>query len=394
MKKIQIMLFSALMLCGCGVRQKHDEQKDAVYESADFTAVVISDLHYSSSPSAFNSIVPLEPLCKEVTDALIEQVIDLSPDAFILTGDNTNNGSAADVTELSSKLSKVREAGIEVIMTTGNHDYGQRDMKPYEAYFLPLLDMDEKDPDSYSYVTEFKGITVFSLDDSHAESSDGYFSEATMSWLKKQLDQAVSKHEHILFLSHHNILSGRNEAMYEHYLIQNEGLVKMLKEADVRLCMSGHQHNQAVYESEGMYEILNGMPFSSAHTFGLLELNDEGVSYRTVPIDFESYGKDDLSAMCEEAIRKQSEVFFSTFERLCDEEGLTQNESEHVMVLITRFFDSSGRGTLALDAKDILNDPWYGKMQEVLYDKNYGPWMEKLLKNPPADGSELTFSWK
>ena len=88
MKYKQILLCMCMMLCACGKAETKNEEK--IYESADFTAVVVSDLHYTGSPSAFNSIVPLEPLGPEVTDALIAQVIDLSPDAFILTGTTFN----------------------------------------------------------------------------------------------------------------------------------------------------------------------------------------------------------------------------------------------------------------------------------------------------------------
>ncbi len=391
MKYKQILLCMCMMLCACGKAETKNEEK--IYESADFTAVVVSDLHYTSSPSVFNSIVPLEPLGPEVTDALIAQVIDLSPDAFILTGDNTNNGRTEDVKELALKLKTVKDAGIEVIMATGNHDYGQADMKPYEQYFLPLLNMKEKDPSSYSYVSENQNVRIFAMDDSHAWGSDGLFGEETMKWLEGQLAKANQDHRRILFLSHHNILCGKTEKMYSSYLVQNEGLYEMLKQADVRLCMSGHQHNQAVYAFEDMYEILNGMPYSAPHTFGLLNIDDEGVNYETKEIDFAKYGSADLQSRCEEFITRQSESFMSTFVTLCKEKNLNEEETEKVITLVSAFFDAQGRGILADEAENILNDPSYGLMQKVLWDKNYGPWIEEMLKNPPADGSSLSFRW-
>ena len=122
MKKLW-SLFLILCLLSCTAQSSPEEK--TIYQSPDFTAAVISDLHYTSSPSAFNSVVPLEPVVPEVTDALIEQVIAAKPDAFIMTGDNTGNGEEKDVEELSQKLQRLRKAGIEVIMTTGNHDYGE-----------------------------------------------------------------------------------------------------------------------------------------------------------------------------------------------------------------------------------------------------------------------------
>ena len=379
-----------LLLCACA---KPAQQSENTYESADFTAAVISDLHYTCTPSEFNSIVALEPLGKEVMDALIAQVIDLDCDALILTGDNTNNGKEEDVRELAAKLQKVRDAGIEVIMTAGNHDYGAGSMVPYEQYFLPLLEMDEKDESSFSYVKKTHGIMVFAMDDSHREDSSGYYPEKTMRWLSDQLAKASASKSPVLFLSHHNLISGIESPMYRSYLIQNEGLVNMLKEAGVRLCMSGHQHNQAVYEHEGMYEILSGMPFSNAHTFGILTIDEEGVSYKTEEIDLKKYGEEGLAEKADEFIARQSEAFNSTFVRLCEESGVSEEDKKEILDLISRFFDASSRGILKQEAADLHNDPAYDKMQQVLWDKNYGPWIEELLKNPPMDGSSLQFHW-
>ncbi|MDO5110265.1 MAG: metallophosphoesterase, partial [Erysipelotrichaceae bacterium] len=137
----------------------------------------------------------------EVTDALVSQVIALKPDAFIMTGDNTNNGKEEDVKALSEKLRKLKDAGIEVILTTGNHDYGQADKSvwAWEEYILPLLDMEERDPDSYSYMTVNNGVTILAMDDSHPGDSGGRYSEGTMQWLRRQLETAKENGSRVLF---------------------------------------------------------------------------------------------------------------------------------------------------------------------------------------------------
>lgn len=393
MKRLLIPLL-ALSLVSCTALQESTEE--IRYETPGFTAAVVSDLHYTANPSEFNSIVPLEPLVPQVTGALIEQIIDLKPDAFIMTGDNTNNGREEDVKELAAKLKKVKDAGIEVILTTGNHDYGQGDksVRAWEEYILPLLDMDARDPDSYSYMTVSHGVTVLAMDDSHPGDSAGYFSEETMQWLRKQLEKAKAEKSRVLFLAHHNILSGILSPMYGSYLIQNEGLTDLLEEYGVQLCMSGHQHNQAVWHREDMYEVLNGMPLQAAHTFGLFTMDEKGVSYHTEEIDLKKYGAEGVYENALELTEKQSASFFSSFEKLCREKNLSEEETERVLSLVSRFFDFSGRGELAKNAEEILNHPDYTLMQSVLWDKNYGPWMEELLKNPPADASELSFEWK
>ncbi len=323
-------------------------------------------------------------------------MIAMKPDAFIMTGDNTNNARPEDVKELAGKLKKIKDASIEIILIPGNHDYGQSDasIAAYEEYFLPLLDMDEKDPASFSYVTEHGGVTILAMDDSHAEDSSGYFSDKTMQWLKKQLEKAKQKRSRVLFLSHHNIICGQAEKMYASYLIQNKGLFELLKKYDVSLCMSGHQHNQAVWHKDDMYEILNDMPLQASHTIGLLEMNDEGVRYHTEEIDLKKYGAAGVYEKAMDLISRQSAASLSAFEKLCSDKDLTREETDKVMNLISFFFASYSEGRLAEDADDILHHPDYQLMQSVLWDKNYGPWIEELCKNPPADGTHLEFTWK
>ena len=384
----------SLFFAACAAKPFSTEK--TACEAPDFTTVVISDLHYTVSPSEFNSIVALEPLVQEVTDALIDQVIAMKPDAFILTGDLTNNGKEEDVKDLAAKLRKVRDAGIEVIVTTGNHDFGQaaHSINAWKTYILPLLNMREKDPASCSYMTDSHGVTVLAMDDSHPGDSSGYFSPETMQWLRQQLDQAKTAGSRILFLSHHNVLCGEVSPMYSSYLISNEGLSEMLREYGVQLCMSGHQHNQALWQKDGMYEILNGMPIQSAHTFGLLRMDENGVSYHTEEIDLQTYGAPGVYEKAMELIEKQSAAFLSTFANLCREKKLSEEETERVLSLIQQFFASYGRGELGKDADTFLSHPDYTLMQSVLWDKNYGPWIEELLKNPPADSSQLSFPWQ
>ncbi len=393
MKRLLIFLL-ALVLAACGAKQEKNEETR--YENPAFTAAVSSDLHYTASPSEFSSIVPLEPLVPEVTDALVSQVIALKPDAFIMTGDNTSNGKEEDVKELSEKLKKLKDAGIEIILTAGNHDYGQgdRSVRAWEEYILPLLDMEERDLDSYSYMTVNNGVTILAMDDSHPGDSAGYFSGKTMRWLQKQLETAKENGSRVLFLSHHNVICGKKAEMYGSYLIQNEGLTDLLEEYGVQLCMSGHQHNQAVWQMNDMYEVLSGMPVQGAHTFGLLSMDENGVRYHTEEIDLEKYGASGVYEKARDLMERQSASFFSSFEKLCKEKHLSEEETERVLSLVSRFFDSGSRGELAKDAEEILNHADYALMQSVLWDRNYGPWMEELLKNPPQDASELSFEWK
>ena len=120
-----IGLFLVLFMTA-GVRQYPEAAEDRLSAvrrpDHTFRAIVVSDLHYTSSERAVDVIVSGMAFADDITNALVEQVIHEAPDAFIMTGDNTNSGARKDAEILAGKLSRIREAGIPVIVTTGNHD--------------------------------------------------------------------------------------------------------------------------------------------------------------------------------------------------------------------------------------------------------------------------------
>ena len=116
-------------------------QKDPLWsEEGSLRAMVLSDLHYTQDPNQDHTLVPGIARAEGITDAILTEVIDRHPDVLIMTGDNTNSGYAADVSSLVTKLAKVKDHGIPVIVTTGNHDFDQMNAEEYEASYFPLLD--------------------------------------------------------------------------------------------------------------------------------------------------------------------------------------------------------------------------------------------------------------
>jgi hypothetical protein len=95
--------------------------------------IIANDLHYIS-PSllgdgeffrnpqsrADGKLVHYSP---EITDAFIAEVIEKKPQALILAGDLTLNGAKVSHTELSAKLRQIKDAGIDLLIIPGNHDF-------------------------------------------------------------------------------------------------------------------------------------------------------------------------------------------------------------------------------------------------------------------------------
>ena len=95
------------------------------------TIVHISDLHYIS-PSLYD-YERLKNLSykgdgkathieDQILDAFIEEMLLLSPEAVMISGDLTYNGETESHKDLRAKLETLRNNGIKVFVIMGNHD--------------------------------------------------------------------------------------------------------------------------------------------------------------------------------------------------------------------------------------------------------------------------------
>ena len=405
-RKILAVLLCAFLLAGCGRKDSGSgpEPEKTVFtipeafDSADVRAIVLSDLHYTEYKEVDNTLVSGMALAEEITDAIIAEVIDRKPDVFIMTGDNTNSGDRYDATGLANKLAKIRDAGIRVILTTGNHDMNRMDAADFEEVYYGLVEWTDRDPASLSYAAEVGDAVFLAMDDNAVHpGGEGAFSAETMDWLREMLDKYRGRP--VIWLSHHSVLYGRGGSNTSGYLIQNEGLADLLRESGVRLAMTGHLHSQYISEEQGLYEIISGMPFSGRHMMGNLAIDTqetgEGDGYRIVygaaPVDFEKYAPETAEQLAA-LDRENSDYLRQTFTKILQKERVTGRERELVLDLLDRYFRYYGEGTLADHAEEIRGDLAYERMLQILEDYNYGPWIRSMVETTSQSGIHLEIS--
>lgn len=391
---------------------------DPLWDDPDaLTAMIISDLHYTEYKEIDPLLVPGIAQAPGITDAIVDEVIARHPDVFIMTGDNTNSGYDRDVAGLLPKLQRIKDSGVPLIITTGNHDYDLMDAAAYEAAYFPLLDPVDRDPASLSYTAIMKDVVFLAMDDNATNQGvSGAFSPETMEWLDGVLSKYRSRP--IIFLSHHNVLYGYGQEGSTSHLIQNPELPQLLREGGVKLALTGHMHYPYVSQQDGLWEILNGMPFSGRHLIGHLAVGKAGAGddaagkaaegpsaadqdpageatdgscrllYYAEPIDFATYGgevKDELDRLDRESAEYMDEVF----SQLLEQKRIRGTKKKKVLELIDRFFDYFYAGTLADHAQEIREDPSYERMIKALWDYNYGPWMQLTVETTRYSAREL-----
>ena len=336
-------------------------------------------------------IVPGLAFCDAFTDAIVNEVIALHPDAFILTGDNTNGGSPDDVRALIQKLSRIRDAGILVVITTGNHDLDHCTAAEYEQAYFPLCAAADRDPASLSYTVLCGDTVLIAMDDNTATSGfTGQFPVETMAWH----ESILSKYQYktILFLSHHSVLYGKEADSSGRYHINNEGLAQLLEQYNVSLAFTGHLHAQVRLEENGLHEVISAMPFSGLHTMGFLEIRQKQVHYETRVIDLDTYGAEGLADALREKDKENADHTTSVMIGILEQSSYSADEQTQILELIQKFLYYYSEGTMIDHMDEFGENSCRDKMIEVLWGRNYGPWMKSVLDNPPLNASCMEFS--
>ena len=105
--------------------------------------ILMTDIHYLAESltdrgDMFQSMVEhgdgkLTNYVWEITDAALEEIKLLSPDALIISGDLSLQGEKKSHEELAKKLDEVEKAGITVLVIPGNHDINNPSASVYSG---------------------------------------------------------------------------------------------------------------------------------------------------------------------------------------------------------------------------------------------------------------------
>ncbi|MBR1814090.1 MAG: metallophosphoesterase [Lachnospiraceae bacterium] len=353
-----------------------------------FTAIITSDLHFTSKGDGI--IYPMTALTVELAETIANEIIDRHPDVFIMTGDNTNNGFANDEQALAQILRRIHDAGIEVILTTGNHDMYRSSVSQFQAAYDGLCSKESKDAASLSYSLTVKGLRILAMDDSSLTKGDhGELPADTLIWLKSELEKAKAEQLPVLFLSHFGVLPVGEAATLSSYSIQNAKLYEMLLNADVRLCFSGHRHSQNIENQEALYQVVSGMPAAYPHLMGFLSIEDGNADYYAEPIDFEQYGASDAIKELAFSEKNSPASYRAMIETYADTSSVPEEELAAMEEVFRLFMQTYASGTMALHQEEIKAMPACEPLIELLMNSNYGKWMKTVLETPMLPGNEL-----
>ncbi len=189
--------------------------------------VQISDLHLFAKPHQRLLGVSTETSFLQVQKAIL--ALDPLPDLLLLTGDLSQDGSAASYARLKTHLQTLP---IDAYWLAGNHD--RLHAMNQELQGKRLFAEKSFSRENWSFIL---------LNSLLPGKESGYLTNHSLLWLRQELERSKAAQHHVLLALHHPPFAVESSWLDESALQQPERLFQVLDEfSHVRLVLFGHIH--------------------------------------------------------------------------------------------------------------------------------------------------------
>ena len=299
MKKTLFLLLSLLMVFCCA-------------QAEGVRLVEASDLHILSRKLVEDEDVLMRILrtadgkvthyTPEICRAFVDQMLAEKPDAVLLSGDLTLNGSFESHQELIEILTPLKEAGIPVLVIPGNHDETGIAYRFPTGGPAPVIGMDEadfkaayadfgyndarsRDENTFSYMYEVSPDVWVLAVDVNSVTPWGSVQPETLAWMEGQLQEAQQAGAQVIGMTHQNLMVHFSMFTFGYQINNARQLQELYDRYGVRLTLSGHMHLQHIAQSGGVTEITTSALAVWPQHYGVITVADGVAAYQAVPLD-------------------------------------------------------------------------------------------------------------
>ena len=215
-----------------------------------------------------------------------------------------------------------KAADTKIYVIPGNHDIQNpwaRGFKGKEQYVTAAISDEEfkelyselgyeeavrRDEASLSYLAApTKNLYLLMLDTSIYEFNEligspmtnGQLKPETLEWIKACSKLAKEKNAEIIAVMHHNLYNHSKLLNSGFTIDQNDKVLSVLKECDIRVVLSGHIHIQDVKAGDDVrpiYDIVTSALSVHPVQYGSIVYNEKGFQYTTQRVDVEGWAKE------------------------------------------------------------------------------------------------------
>lgn len=398
---------SVLLLSGCAKASTLPKKNEPL------TLVIATDLHYLA-PELHDQGERFQRLIEEsdgklteeseaLADQFVQEMLQMKPQAVLLSGDLTFNGEKLSHQRLAQKLQVLTEAGIDVWVIPGNHDLNNPSAASFSqavaqhiesvsaAEFAAIYQNLSRhpalscDPQSLSCLVPLAEDVQLLLIDANRPEDPGVVSEETQRWIETQLEKAQADQRIVLSLSHQN-LADHTTMFSSGFTVRGaESVRALLGTYDVRVNFSGHMHIQHIQKQDGLTDIATSSLSVAPLHYGVITLDAD----RTLHYQTESLTDPDLQSqarLCfDQTTRRQTQRALEALE-------LSPQEKAAMVELAVTMNDEIFEGTLAQNAERILQDPAWGLWQSRGKDLFFGQYLQAMLSEAKPGNNEITIA--
>lgn len=244
----------------------------------------------------------------EICRAFVDKMLEEKPDAVLLSGDLTLNGSHESHRELIDILTPLKEAGIPVLVIPGNHDETGLSYRFTLEGAVPIEGMDEqefkaayadfgyndarsRDESTFSYMYEVTPQVWVLAVDVNSVTPWGSVPTDTLAWIEGQLQAAQQAGAQVIGMTHQNLMVHFSMFTFGYQLNNARQLQELYDKYGVHLNLSGHLHLQHIAENGGVTEITTSALAVWPQHYGVITVEDGVAAYQAVPLDVAAWAE-------------------------------------------------------------------------------------------------------
>ena len=411
MKKLMIVMLCVLLCLAHGAVMAEDE----------LTIVHVTDMHYLSPAltdygETFMALIrnadgKVTHYTPQIMQTFVDEMLDLRPDAVILSGDLTFNGARKSHEDLAALLIPMADAGIRVLALPGNHDTSSTgyQFKGDQVLFVESMEDEafddvyadlgyaqaiSRDAASMSYTAQIAPGVWCLMVDVNANGMSGTVAEETFVWIEDQLKTAQQQGITVIAVSHQPVLI-HNSLFTFGYVINNQSrLLELYEKYHVQLNLCGHLHMQHIARSGELTEIAASSLAVSPNQYGILRVKDgQLLSYQMQPAAVSAWAartaqtQSDLLGFADYSAGFFDRTTADQLASMFQDTALAPEEQEQMthfaVALNAEYF--SGRRTITAE------DPAWAMWEEYLPDSFFTYYMRSILQEPPQDMTRCAF---
>ena len=416
MRRILPLIIACAILLSLGCAVGHAEASDPgdTAEYAGLRIAVASDLHLD--PDNTDKRLGTQVVySSELVEALLWDARQQGADMILLTGDLVNGGKPHRHEALAEKLRRAEQDGLTVYVLPGNHDLAPIAQTQFAEYYAEFgyNDAYSRDSASLSYCIVKNGLMILMMDTAGysasaidmpdapiRSNSDPFFSDTTLQWAESLMKEAQQKGWLLMAAGHFNLLPEISKQPGSGYCIENgDRFTEMLRTYGAPLYLSGHMHVRAVYQEEGLTELLTEYLLGYPTAYSLLDLSANGLQYSPRRIDVDAWaaeaGETD-QVLLNYKDWQQEELYnysVSNISYMSERNPITEEEKKNAVGFFYTVMNAFWSGTLSDQRSALEAMPGYEPFFRCAEGYAYGWWLRDLIEKATPLLKGFSLDW-